>query len=319
MAEASRLQHFPNAFFAMVMGLCGLTLAFEKAQSVLSIGVPVNAVLAVVALAVFAFLLVMYSMKLLHYPEAVKKEMQHPVRMNFFPAISISLILLGTCFLHLAPGLAKVLWVLGTALHLVMTLTIMGVWMHHDRFEVTHINPSWFIPVVGNIIVPIGGVHFGYTEVSWFFFSIGLVFWLVLMTIFFYRVFFHNPLPVKLMPTFFILIAPPAVGCLSYTRLVGEVDSGSRILFYTGLYLTLLLATQVRRFASLPFFLSWWAYSFPLAAMTVATLMMAQALSSGFLTGLGALLLIILCAVIGMLLFLTLRAARANKICVPED
>ena len=35
MAEASRLQHFPNAFFAMVMGLCGLTLAFEKAQSVL--------------------------------------------------------------------------------------------------------------------------------------------------------------------------------------------------------------------------------------------------------------------------------------------
>lgn len=319
MTTESRLQHFPNAFFAMVMGLCGLTLAFEKAQSVLNIGLPINAVLALIALAVFVFLAVMYTRKWMRYPEAVKKEMNHPVRMNFFPAISISLILLGTCFLHLAPGLAKVLWMLGTALHLMMTLTIMGVWMHHDRFEVTHINPSWFIPVVGNIIVPIGGVHFGYTEVSWFFFSIGLVFWLVLMTIFFYRVFFHNPLPVKLMPTFFILIAPPAVGCLSYTRLLGEVDSGSRILFYTGLYLTLLLATQVRRFTSLPFFLSWWAYSFPLAAMTVATLMMAAALDSTFLAGLGTVLLIVLCVVIGILVTFTARAAQANKICVPED
>ncbi|MDO6460503.1 SLAC1 anion channel family protein [Granulosicoccaceae sp. 1_MG-2023] len=319
MATESRLQHFPNAFFAMIMGFSGLTLAFEKAQTVLPIGMPVNAPLAVFALALFALLLLVYLLKWIRFPAAVKKEMQHPVRMNFFPAISISLILLGTCFLHLSPQLAKALWMTGAGLHLMMTLIIMGVWMHHEHFEINHINPSWFIPVVGNIIVPIAGVQFGYTELSWFFFSIGLVFWLVLMTIFFYRVFFHNPMPVKLMPTFFILIAPPAVGCLSYTRLAGEVDGASRILFYTGLYLTLLLATQVRRFASLPFFLSWWAYSFPLAAMTVATLMMAQTLQSAFLTGLGAVLLVVLCVVITGLLLLTLRALVAGKICVPED
>lgn len=47
--------------------------------------------------------------------------------------------------------------------------------------------PAWFIPVVGNIIVPLAGVRFAPAEVSWFFFSIGLVFWIVLLAIVMYR------------------------------------------------------------------------------------------------------------------------------------
>ena len=43
--------------------------------------------------------------------------------------------------------------------------------------------------MVGNIIVPIAGVRFAPTDISWFFFCIGLVFWLVPMTIVLYRLF----------------------------------------------------------------------------------------------------------------------------------
>ena len=43
-------------------------------------------------------------------------------------------------------------------------------------------NP-WFIPVVGNIIVPIAGVDDAPAEVSWFFFSFGLIFWIALFTL----------------------------------------------------------------------------------------------------------------------------------------
>ncbi|MEM0513912.1 hypothetical protein WCN91_00405 [Pseudoalteromonas sp. YIC-827] len=46
--------------------------------------------------------------------------------------------------------------------------------INHYRLE--HANPSWFIPVVGNIIAPITGAKLGYIEVSWFFFSVGIVF-----------------------------------------------------------------------------------------------------------------------------------------------
>ena len=67
-------------------------------------------------------------------------------------------------------------WIVGVTVHLVFTLYVMSVWIHHEGLEVHHINPAWFIPVVGNVLVPIAGTHLGYTETSWFFFSIGIVF-----------------------------------------------------------------------------------------------------------------------------------------------
>jgi hypothetical protein len=147
-----------------------------------------------------------------------------------------------------------VLWLAGTALHLVFTFYVMDVWIHHDKFEVHHINPAWFIPVVGNVLVPIAGMELGYTELSWFFFSIGMLFWLVLFAIIFYRVLFHNPLPGKLMPTFFILIAPPAVGFIACIKLTGDLDAFGRVLYYSGLFLTLLLLTQTKKVQPTPVF-----------------------------------------------------------------
>ena len=91
---------------------------------------------------------------------------------------------------------------------------------------------------MGNVLVPVAGVPLGYPEISWFFFCIGLVFWLILLTIIFCRVLFHHPIPDKLMPTLFILIAPPAVGFIAYLRLAGELDSFARVLYFTGLFFT---------------------------------------------------------------------------------
>ncbi|MFP3442800.1 hypothetical protein R0K18_34200, partial [Pantoea sp. SIMBA_133] len=78
-------------------------------------------------------------------------------------------------------------------------------------------------------------------------------------------------LPAKLLPTLFILIAPPAVGSISWFQLVGEINAFGRILYYIALFLTLMLLTQTTRFIKLDFFLSWWAYSFPIAAITIAS------------------------------------------------
>jgi len=62
-------------------------------------------------------------------------------------------------------------------------------------------------------------VALGFVELSWFFFSVGLIMWAVMFTIIMNRIIFHNPLPQKLMPTLFILIAPPAVALISLTIL----------------------------------------------------------------------------------------------------
>jgi len=214
--------------------------------------------------------------------------------------------------------LANLLWATGTILHLGFTLYVMNAWINHDHFEVHHMNPAWFIPIVGNILVPIAGVPLGYGDISWFFFSIGIIFWPVLLSIIYYRVIFHPALPDKLIPTFFILIAPPAVGFLSYMRLNGGIDNFSQVLYFSALFFTLLVFTQFRKFAKLQFFLSWWAYSFPIAAISIATMVMYEVTHKTFYSIMATGLLVLLTLFISMLVFMTLKAVMNNQICIEE-
>lgn len=315
---AQKLEHFPVAFFAAVMGTAGLALAWKKAHQVLGLPADIGLALQWWALALFALLAFAYLAKLAWHWPAVKQEFAHPIRLNFFPAISISLLLLGTAFADTTPYSAGGIWLFGAVLHFGFTLAVMSSWIHHTRYEIKHANPAWFIPVVGNIVAPIGGVAFAPPEVSWYFFSIGVVFWLVLMTIVMNRLFFHEPLPERLTPTLFILIAPPAVGCIAWVRLHdGQIDDFARILYYVALFLTLLLASNALRFLRLRFFLSTWAYSFPLAAMTIATLIMAEH-GGGLFVPLGWGLLAVLTTVLALLTFRTAVGIVRGEICVPE-
>jgi len=318
-AKPTRLAHMPISFFAVVMGLCGLTLAWEKAEQVMIMPFMVSPYHAAITAVVFVVLLAGYFSKFIFHRDAVLKELRHPVRLSFFPAISISLLLISVVAYQFNPQLSKILWMVGAGLHLVLTLYVLSSWINHTHFEINHMNPSWFIPVVGNIVAPIGGVQHGFMDLSWFFFSVGLVFWIVLKVIVFYRIIFHNPLPDKLLPTFFILIAPPAVGFLSYVKLTGSIDAFAMILFHTALFLTLMISTQMMKFARLKFFLSWWAYSFPLAAMTIAAFVMAEAVDKDWLHVLATTLFVILNVVLALLAARTIEAMLRNRICVEED
>lgn len=319
MQQTTRLENFPISWFALVMGLAGLTIAWTRAEAVFHLPFGISAILVILTPVVFAVVALLYLSKAVIYPAAVLKEIKHPVKLNFFPTISISLILIAITSLHAAPGFSKWMWTIGTILHLLFTLYVLSVWMHHTHFEIGHFNPAWFIPIVGNILVPIAGVTHASPEISWFFFSIGLLFWLVLMTIFMYRVIFHKPLPAHLFPTMFILIAPPAVGFLSWVRLTGDVDPFARILYYSALFLTLLLITQIRRFVKLEFFLSWWAYSFPMAAITVATINMFAGTSVAFFQPLALVLLTVLTLLILGLVVRTSIAVARREICISTD
>jgi tellurite resistance protein len=216
-------------------------------------------------------------------------------------------------------GGAGVLWALGSALHPLLTLDVPGVWMHHEHFEIQHLNPAWFIPIVGNVLVPLVGVALGLIEVSWFFFSVGILFRLILFVIVLYRVLFNAPLEERLMPTLFILMAPPAATFAACVQLTGGLDPFAHALYSSGLFLTLLLATQIGRPLRVAFSLAAWAYAFPLAAMTIATLgMYRQTGALGFAV-LGWTLLSLVSLVVVNLLARTVRAVAGGKICMPAS
>ena len=317
-SNPSRLAHLPVSFFSTVMGMTGLAIAWQKAHLALGTSPLVWQSLAALSSALFVGLLIVYGVKLVRHPNEVMAEWKHPVRVNFFPTISISLLLLGIVWLETAPSAALLLWAAGTVIHLLFTFAILSSWMYHTHYDIKHANPGWFIPVVGNLFVPICGVHFVSPEVGWFFFSIGMIFWIVLMTIIFYRVIFHDPIPPRLLATLFILIAPPSVGFVAYANLVPDLDGLARILYYSAVFLTLLLGGNVMRFIRGGFFISSWAYSFPLAAMTIATFVMAKRSGLEFFVWLGGLLLAIVSLVVIVLVRKTLSAVGRKAICVPE-
>lgn len=314
----TRLTHFPVSFFSSVMGMAGFSIAIAKAESIYNLEPRVSMVLSIITLLLFVSLAVIYSLKLIKEKKAVIQELHHPIKLSFFPTISISLLLLSICMLHSNAGFAEGLWFVGSVLHLGFTLYVMNAWIHHEHFNINHMNPAWFIPIVGNILVPIAGVPLGYTDISWFFFSIGIVFWPVLLTIIYYRVIFHPALPGKLVPTFFILIAPPAVGFLSYVQLNDGLDHFARVLYFAALFFTLLMFSQYRKFSKLQFFLSWWAYSFPIAAISIATMVMYQKTQNILYSGLGIMLLAILTLFITMLIIKTFKAVIEKQVCVEE-
>ncbi len=271
--QNNRIKNFQISFFAIILGLSGLSIAYQKGEIFLGIPGNISNYFIVITILIFITLLIFYTIKFIKHRDEVKKDFHHPVKSNFFAAISISIMLFSVAFLKIDIKIATVLWIIGVVIHLLFTLAIMSNWMNTE-LKINSINPAWFIPAVGNILAPIAGVKLGFIEISWFFFSVGLVFWLILFTIFFNRIIFHNPLPDKLKPTMFIFIAPPAIGFISYVNLTGVVDGFAKILYYLALFLVILLCSQIKMFLKIKFYISWWAYTFPIAAIALASTLM---------------------------------------------
>ena len=309
-----RLARFPVPFFASVLGLSGLTTALHAAGWT-------TASFATLALtiAVFVALAAIYILKALRYPKAVAAEWQHPVKLAFFPAFSISLLLIATALAPTAPDVARGIWLVGALAQAGLTLAVLSNWIGHRTFQTIHISPAWFIPAVGNVVAPIAGVGLGFPETSWVFFAAGLIFWVVLLVLVMNRLIFHDPLPGRMVPTLAILIAPPAVGFLAWLQLNGGVlDGFARFLYSATLVFLGLALTQAGKLRRLPFGLSHWALSFPVAALTLATLRFAELADSAAHLRAGQIALIVLCLIVAMLALATLRAMRRGEICRPE-
>ncbi|WP_425074391.1 SLAC1 anion channel family protein [Sagittula sp. S175] len=314
-----RLAHFPVTFFATVMGLAGLTLALHLAETRFAVGHIASRVALVVTILDFVAISVVYLMRSVAHPQAVKAEWHHPVRLAFFPAVSISLLLIATAAQAESPVLAGVIWAVGTALQGILTLAVISGWIGRRPFQPMHISPAWFIPAVGNVIVPVAGIPLGFVEVSWMFFAVGVIFWLVLLTLVVNRLIFHDPLPARLLPTLVILIAPPAVGFLAWMQLNGgQLDALARILYYVAVWFAAFVVVQAPGFARIPFALSFWALSFPVAALTLATLRYAALTGSALHEGFGLVLLAVLVSLVLGLVVRTLQAIVRNEICQPE-
>lgn len=318
------LAHVPVPLFASAMGWGGLAMAWRKAHEALGWPAWIGEAAALIAAAVFVVVGGLYAWKTARHWDEMVKEFRHPVRVNFFAAISINLMIMGGLALPYAAGLADGLWIVGAGLHFSVALYVIGRWIEHPQDPATF-NPAWFIPVVGNVLAPVIGVKLGHTDAAWFFFAVGMVFWLGLLPLALNRaIFVAPPLPPKMLPTLAIFIAPPAVAFLAWRALTvpvmtAPVDPLGHVLIFAALFTALLMLRLITVLARVPFAPSWWAYTFPSAALAAGLAELAAAKGgSAFYSSLAGVLVVAATLIVLLVSARTVKAAFAGHLFVPE-
>ena len=314
---SDRLQFFPIMMFAIVMGLAGLTLVYKKVSEALFLPSIIYLVMMICTTIIFFIILYFYLLKIMKQKNEVKKEFSHPIRINFFAASSISILILSMIYRNTIDPLAQIFFIVGAVFHIFFTFYTIKFWINNN-LEMQHSNPAWFIPIVGNLIVPIAGKGFIDDSVLYFYFSIGIFFWIILFSIILNRIIFHNQFAPKFMPTLFILIAPPAIGFISYVKLTGNLDFFAQILFNLGLFFTILVFVMYKNFINIKFFISWWAFTFTMAAITLATVLMYELTHKGFYAILSYILMVITSVIIVLVARQTIIHMNKKEICIME-
>jgi tellurite resistance protein len=312
---------FPS-WYAVPMGLGGLALAWHRATPLMGdMATGLALVIGTVMALVFAVLLGATWLRWQRHPEAWAEDRKHPVRHTFIATLPIATMILATVAVALLGPSAPVqaLWAVGSLSQLGLTLWVLGRWWRPKEqggLQWPSITPALFIPIVGNVLAPLGGVPLGHTEWAAAQFGIGLLFWPVVLVLLVARVLVQGMFPERLLPTAFILIAPPAVVGLSSLQLGAPALVGW-VCWGMALFTFFWAASLAGRIRNLAFSVAHWGLSFPLTALAALTLRLAEP-GAGLLAVLGPVLLALSSIVILGLVMGTLRGLRDGTLLAPE-
>jgi tellurite resistance protein len=273
----SRIAHLPFSLFSAPMGIGGLGLAWREATAYFGVpAFPGEALLAVAAL-VWALLTLLHIWREIRNPRALFADLSHPARAAFAGAFTIGLMMVSAMLIPTQPDIAFWTWTVAVILHLMLALLTVRGLMLTPRNDPMSLMPPTLIPLVGMLLAPVFGVRLGVVMPSWLLFGIGVIFWLTVQPLLFQRIAAGPAFPEKLKPTLVIFLAPPSVAFLSLVALQGRVEWPALALFGYAAFLAVVFLTILPRFLKAPLALSWWSYTFPAAAFTVALFTLVRA------------------------------------------
>jgi len=311
------LEYLPVGLFGAVIGLTGLSVAWQLAHA--RYGAPEWIALSfgVAGALAFVVLLSAYAVKLVTAFGAVRGEFQHPIAGSLFGTVLISLLSLPTVVAPYAHRFAQGVWVAGAAGMILFAWFMVNRWLS-ERQQVAHATPAWIIPVVGLLDLPLALPSLGMPPLHGlmvFALAVGLFFAVPLFTLIFSRLLFEPPMPDSLKPSLVILAAPFAVGYSTYTVTVGQADLFAQALYMLMLFVLAVVLGQLRYLPlSCPFRIAWWSVSFPLAACSIAALRFAAAQPGIITDGIAVALLGLATLVIAALAVRTVLGVVAGEL-----
>lgn len=305
------------------MGTAALSVAVASVGEGTAVGdrmLTVARIVLVVAVPLAVVVLGLTTARWLRCTNAAVEDLRHPVKGGMTATAAGALLTLAVAIGKVGPGLFPESWIqplvialvlVGGLLALVIGWAFLGAVFSSPQGSLAQLSGAWFVPPVVAVIVPLALLPIiaehpqqasDLLAVAWAFLGMGAVLYLVVTAALFVRSVSHPLPPVGLGPTLMIGMGPAGLIGLDMVRLAKDsVAAGvapealvpavlplATMMWGFGLWWMVGALVVVRRgYARLPFSLSWWGFTFPLAAWTIATVVLGRTWDSGLLTVVG--------------------------------
>jgi tellurite resistance protein len=260
----------PNAF-AVSFGLAGLAQCWSTARDLVGAPGAVAAVLWTLTGVVYLSLLAAYVHNVISTRRGLR-DVTDPVLGPFTALILIVPLLLGVGLAHHHRLSGEILFLASLVATAVYGGWLSGQWIARP-LTLAQWHPGYFLPTVaGGLIASGGAAVLGHPDLARLMFGYGMICWIVLGSIMLTRLFTQPCLPVPLLPTIAIELAPPVVAGNAWFLINGgRADTIAWMLAGYALLMVLVQLSLIQIYRRVPFALGWWSYSFSYAAAFTVT------------------------------------------------
>ncbi|GER35506.1 S-type anion channel SLAH1 [Striga asiatica] len=241
------------------------------------------------SLAVLVVLSLAYALRCALRFDSVRSEFTHRVGVNylFAPWISWMLVVESAPFVTPRHAAFVVLWWVLAVPVVVLDVKVYGQWFttRGKRFLTAVANPTSQLTVVGNLVGARAAAKMGWDEAAVFLFGLGMTHYFVLLVTLYQRIAGGggDRLPAILRPTFCLFFGAPSVASVAWYSIAGRFDTAAKMLFFLSLFFFMSLICRPCLFkkAMRRFNVAWWAYSYPITMLTLASIRYEQEVKGG--------------------------------------
>ena len=273
----------PSSMFPICLGAVGAGLLWRKAAETLAAPAVIGEVWLGLAIMLYVVCAVFYARKLALRPTAIMDDLGPVPARAAVSAASMCMMLIAAALVPYAPGLAALLLLAGLTHHLIHAIMVLWVLVHSSSEE-RAINPTLYLPFVGQIVAPIAGVPLGYWAASAVIFWSAVAAWTVITAVSLKRI-LSAPIPKPLRQGMVIFLAPSGVGVISADLLNASWSPVMMLVFgvaATGF--AIWLATRIGWLVAGGWTPAWGAFTFPTVALAGAAMIFFDRFAGGALS-----------------------------------
>jgi len=333
--KSNFIKSFNPIWFATVLGFGGIALASVLVAEIFHLSWlnPLAIALVYFDLALVVFLLMIWGMRVIFYFNAFTEDLKHPVIAGFHSLMPAAIVMVSLNFSKIGQAfslgqyhnISIAFWIIGASLEFILLTLAVYFLMINQKMSINFINGGWLVPPVAALLTTIAGLNIisfiadttmaeNILWINYFFFGMGTFIFSLIAVSIFNKIFFSERLDPKVFPSLWIIMVPFSLISLSLPLLANTTGKFlpdfrntlmgisiflSPMLMGIGIWLLMILILLTYDYfkMGLPYGIGWWAFIFPTASVSIASLTYATIVKQSFFGYCGVVIYVFLLAI----------------------